>query len=99
MCELVDREGGRVDIVPGSRRCRNDDIGRVGEKGALDGVGDLVGQLDSADILCAERGKEFDSLEDLVGKLAGWDKDKGGGESGRVSLYRYLLARVFKSCM
>lgn len=99
MCELVDREGGRVDIVPGSRRCRDDDVGRVGEKGALDGVGDLVGQLDSADILCAERGKEFDGLEDLVGKLAGWDKDKGGGESGRVSLYRYLLARVFKSCM
>lgn len=72
--------------MPGSRRCRDDDVGRVREKGALYGVGDLVGQLDSADILCAERGKEFDGLEDLVGKLAGWDKDKGGCEGGRVSL-------------
>lgn len=40
----------------------NDDVGRVGEESSLDGIGDLIGQLDGGDVLCAKGGELFNGF-------------------------------------
>lgn len=72
--------------MPGGGGSRNDNVGRVGEQGALDSIGDLVRQLSSSDIFGAEGRELFNVFEDLIGEFAGGYEDEGGGKCRRIGL-------------
>lgn len=52
----------------------------------MDGVRQLVRQLDGADVLGAEGGELLNGFEDLVGEFAGRDEDQGRGRGVGVGL-------------
>lgn len=84
MYEIGQRKGGCVQVQRGACRRCDDDIWRICKKRSLDGVGDLLCEIDGSDILCAERGECLDGFEDLLGKLTSRYEDEGGcGRSGR----------------
>lgn len=72
--------------MPRAGRGRDDNVRNIGQEGALDGVGNILGQLGGVDVLGAKGREQLDGFEDLVGKLAGRDEDEGGGELCGVGL-------------
>jgi hypothetical protein len=87
MLKTIERERGRRDAVPGTSRGGNNNVRDIGEKRALDGVGEVLGQLGGVDVLGAEGRELLDGFEDLIGQLAGGDEDEGGGELRWVGLW------------
>jgi hypothetical protein len=51
----------------------------------LNGIGDLLCEINGSNILCAESGESVDSFEDLLGKLTSRYEDESGcGRNGRI---------------
>src|SRR4051812_23244443 len=88
----IKRKSCGIQIYRSPSWCRNNNVWRICEKRSLDSIGHLLGKIDCTDIFRAKRSKGFDYFQDLVGELAGWYEDQGGGALGGGCLC--MLAKV-----